>query len=77
VASRNPSSGAAKALTACGVEVVKADLLEPSSLRALYDGTRGAFFLTNFGDPAQRGREEEIGAGGVNAARSAGVKHLI
>jgi len=34
VASRNPSSDAAKALTARGVEVVKADLLEPSSLKA-------------------------------------------
>src|SRR6267143_1721745 len=54
VASRNPSSDAAKALRA-----------------------RGAFLVTNFGDPAQRGREEEIGANAVNAARSAGVKHLI
>ena len=77
VASRNPSSDAAKALTARGVEVVKADLLEPSSLKALYHGARGAFLVTNFGDPAQRGREEEIGASAVNAARSAGVKHLI
>jgi uncharacterized protein YbjT (DUF2867 family) len=77
VASRNPSSDAAKALTARGVEVVKADLLEPSSLKALYDGAHGAFLVTNFGDPAQRGREEAIGASAVNAARSAGVKHLI
>jgi len=77
VASRNPSSDAAKALKARGVEVVKADLLEPSSLKALYDGARGAFLVTNFGDPAQRGREEEIGTRAVNAARSAGVKHLI
>ena len=77
VASRNPSSDAAKALTARGAKVVKADLLEPSSLKALYDGAHGAFLVTNFADPAQRGREEEIGAGAVNAARSAGVKHLI
>lgn len=33
VASRNPAGDAARALTARGVEVVKADLLEPSSLR--------------------------------------------
>jgi uncharacterized protein YbjT (DUF2867 family) len=76
-ASRNPSGDAAKALTARGVEVVKADMLEPSSLKALYDGAHGAFLVTNFGDPAQRGREEEIGAGAASAARSAGVKHLI
>ena len=75
VASRNPSSDAAKALTARGVEVVKADLLEPSSLKAFYEGAGGAFLVTNFGDPAQGKREEEIGTGDVNAAR-AGVKHL-
>jgi uncharacterized protein YbjT (DUF2867 family) len=77
VASRNPSGDAAQALTARGVEVVKGDLLEPSSLKVLFDGAHGAFLVTNFGDPAQGGREEEIGAGAVNAARSAGVKHLI
>ena len=34
VASRNPASNAARALAARGVEVVKADLLDPSSLRS-------------------------------------------
>jgi uncharacterized protein YbjT (DUF2867 family) len=77
VASRNPSSEAAKALAARGVEVLKADLLEPSSLEAFYDGAHGAFVVTNFWDPGQGEREEEIGAGAVSAARSAGVKHLI
>src|SRR5438128_3360914 len=72
VASRNPSTDAAKALIARGAEVVKADLLEPSSLEAFYDGASGVFLVTNFGDPAQRGHEEEIGASAVNAARSAG-----
>src|SRR5882762_11150244 len=53
VASRSPSSDAAKALIARGAEVVQGDLLEPSSLGALYDGASGAFLVTNFGDPAQ------------------------
>src|SRR5882672_4177454 len=75
VASRNPSSDAATALTARGAEVVKADLLDPLSLQSLYDGADGAFVVTNFGDPTQRGREEEIGANAVNAAHSSGVKH--
>src|SRR4051812_12883661 len=66
VASRNPSSDAARALTARGVEVVKADLLEPSSLKALYDGAHGAFVVTNFWDPGQTEREGEIGASAVN-----------
>src|SRR5450432_1201091 len=77
VASRNPSSDAAKALTARGVEIVKADLLESSSLGALYDGAHGAFVVTNFWDPAQGEREEEVGVGAVKAARAAGVKHLV
>jgi NAD(P)-dependent dehydrogenase (short-subunit alcohol dehydrogenase family) len=77
VASRNPSSDAAKALKARGVDVVKADLLEPSSLKAFFDGAHGAFLVTNAQDPAQHLREEEIGASAVTAARSAGVKHLI
>src|SRR5258708_18664030 len=75
VASRNPSSDAAKALTARGVAVVKADLLEPSSLTAFYDGAHGAFLVTNFGDPPQIGRLEQIGATAENAARSAGPTH--
>ncbi len=77
VATRNPSSDSAKALTARGVEVVQADLLEPSSLAALFKGAHGAFVVTNSWDPQQAAREEEIGAGAVNAARAVGVKHLV
>lgn len=77
VGSRNPSSDAAKALAARGVEVVKADLLQPSSLEALYRGAHGAFVVTNFWDPAQNEREEQLGAAAVEAARAAGVKHLV
>jgi uncharacterized protein YbjT (DUF2867 family) len=77
VATRNPSSDAAKALTARGVEVMNADMLDPSSLQRFYEGAHGAFVVTNFGDPAQAHREAEVGAGAVNAARKAGVKHLI
>jgi uncharacterized protein YbjT (DUF2867 family) len=77
VATRNPSGDAAAALKARGVEVVKGDLLEPASLGALYDGAHGAFVVTNFWDPAQSEREEELGVGAVDAARAAGVKHLV
>lgn len=77
VASRNPSSDAARALTARGVEVVKADLLEPSSLRPALEGSHGAFVVTNFWDPGQMQRETEIGTEAVKAARAAGVEHLI
>ena len=77
VASRNPASNAARALAARGVEVVKADLLEPSSLRSALEGAHGAFVVTNFWDPAQMPRETEIGTAAVQAARAAGVEHLI
>lgn len=77
VASRNPASDAAKALARRGVEVVKGDLLDPRSLAAFYEGAYGAFVVTNFWDPGQSQREDEVGAGAVNAAKAAGVKHLI
>ena len=77
VASRHPTSDAARALTGRGVEVVKADLLEPNSLRPALEGSHGAFLVTNFWDPGQMQRETEIGTEAVKAARAAGVEHLI
>ena len=77
VTSRDPASDAARALVARGVEVVRADLLDPSSLRTALAGAHGAFVVTNFWDPVQMPRETEIGAAAVQAARAAGVKHLI
>jgi uncharacterized protein YbjT (DUF2867 family) len=77
VASRNPASDAARALAARDVEVVHADLLDPGSLVAAFKGAYGAFLVTDFWEPAQGVREEEIGAAAVRAAREAGVEHLI
>ncbi len=77
VASRNPASAAAEAVKKRGVQVVKGDLLEPSSLRAAFEGAHGAFLVTNFWDSAQMQKETEIGIAGVKEARAAGVQHLI
>jgi uncharacterized protein YbjT (DUF2867 family) len=77
VPTRNMGSDAARALAARGVELVKADLLEPSSLRAAFEGAYGAFLVTNPWDPGQRQREFEIATAAVKAARAAGVQHLI
>jgi uncharacterized protein YbjT (DUF2867 family) len=77
VPSRNPDNEAGRALAARGVEVVKADLLEPSTLASAFAGAHGAFVVTNFWDPAQAPRETEIGTGAVKAARAAGVQHLV
>jgi len=77
VTSRNPASDAARALAARGVEMVRADLLDPGSLRSALAGAHGAFVVTNFWDPAQMQSETAIGAAVVKAARAAGVHHLV
>lgn len=77
VASRNPASEAGRALTARGVEVVAADLLDAKTLGAALAGAHGAFLVTNFWDPTQGPRETEIGTAAVHAARAAGVEHMI
>jgi uncharacterized protein YbjT (DUF2867 family) len=77
VTGRDPASDAARALAARGVDVVKADLLDPGSLRSAFAGAHGAFVVTSFWDPAQMPRETEIGTAAVQAARATGVKHLV
>jgi uncharacterized protein YbjT (DUF2867 family) len=77
VVSRNPASKSAETLEERGVRVVKGDLLEPSSLRAAFEGAHGAFLVTNFWDPAQMPKETEIGNAAVKEARAAGVQHFI
>jgi uncharacterized protein YbjT (DUF2867 family) len=77
VASRNVASEAARALAAREVELVQADLLDPSSLARAFEGAYGAFVVTNFWEPNQGVREAEIGAAAVTVARKVGVEHLI
>jgi uncharacterized protein YbjT (DUF2867 family) len=77
VVTRNRKSDAARALAARDVEVVEGDLLEPSSLRAAFEGAYGAFLVTNFWDPGLGTREAEVAGAAVGEARRAGVEHLI
>jgi uncharacterized protein YbjT (DUF2867 family) len=77
VVSRNPASPSAETLKKLGVQVVKGDLLDASSLRAAFEGAHGAFLVTNYWDPAQMPRETEIGIAAVKEARSADVQHFI
>ena len=77
VVTRDPASKSAEALAKRGVEVVKGDLLEPRSLRAAFEGSYGAFLVTNFWDPAQMAKETEIAVAAVKEARDAGVQHFI
>jgi uncharacterized protein YbjT (DUF2867 family) len=77
VVSRDPASKSAESLEKRGVRVVKGDLLEPTSLRAAFEGAHGAFLVTNYWDPAQMPKETEIGNAAVKEARAAGVQHFI
>ncbi|MGW5195532.1 NmrA/HSCARG family protein [Kribbella sp. NPDC004138] len=83
---RNPDSGAAQDLAAAGAEVVAADLDDEASIRAAFDGTYGAFVVTNYWAPltpeeeAVRTRAEmELAQAetAARAARDAGVQHLV
>jgi uncharacterized protein YbjT (DUF2867 family) len=74
---RNPDSDKGRALAAAGAEVVKADLDDPASLRAAFDGAYGAFCLTNFWEHFSGKKETEQGRALAQAAGAAGVKHAI
>ena len=77
VATRNPASESSDRLRKRGVQVVKGDLLDPSSLRPAFERAHGAFLVTNFWDPAQTQSETEIGKAAVREASAAGIHHFI
>ncbi len=56
-------------------EVVKADLRQPETLKAAFEGAHGVFLVTNFWEAGT----EELGqaTAAVDAATNAGVQHLI
>ncbi|KAG8830624.1 NmrA-like domain-containing protein 1 [Serendipita sp. 400] len=72
---RNPESSSAKALAAKGVEVVKADLSDPSTLAPAMEGAYGVFGVTDFWQAFMA--EEQQGKDMVDAAKQAGVKHFV
>jgi uncharacterized protein YbjT (DUF2867 family) len=82
---RNPSSEKAKALTAKGVEVVKADLNDEQSLIKAFEGSTAIFGVTDFFEPfAANGPEKAIeieATQGINIAKAAaktqGLEHYI
>jgi uncharacterized protein YbjT (DUF2867 family) len=74
---RNPDSDAAKALAAAGAEVVTADLDDTDSLKRAFDGAYGAFCLTNFWEHFSPEKETTQGKALAEAAKAAGVKHVI
>ena len=74
---RNPNSEKAQALKAAGVEVVAADLDKPETLSKAFAGAYGAFLLTNFWEHFSPERELAQARNMAQAAKSAGVQHVI
>ncbi len=76
VLTRNPSSPAARALQKAGAQVVKGDLTDKASLAGALKGADAVFGMTT---PFQNGHEAEVtqGVNLVDAAKAAGVKHLV
>lgn len=57
-------------------EVALADLHDPETLRHAFEGTYGVFLVTNFWELGAE-RELRLGKAAVQAARRAGVEHLV
>jgi len=74
---RNPESDKGKELKAMGAEVVAADLDDQKSLERAFAGAYGAFCLTNYWEHFSPEKELAQAANLAEAAKAAGVKHLI
>ncbi|MET0402646.1 MAG: NmrA family NAD(P)-binding protein, partial [Cystobacter sp.] len=65
-------------LAKLGAEVVAADVDDPRSMQAAFAGAHGAFCITSFWEPSlQHGRESTQAKTMAQAARDAGVKHVV
>jgi uncharacterized protein YbjT (DUF2867 family) len=74
---RNVNSDKAKALAKLGAEVVAADVDDAKSLERAFAGAHGAFCVTFFWDHFSPDREKEQARNMAQAARRAGVKHVV
>ncbi|HEU5050587.1 MAG TPA: NmrA/HSCARG family protein [Gemmatimonadales bacterium] len=72
---RHPEGAAARELAARGAEVVRADLDDEASLRAVAEGAWGAVAIQNTWEAGVE-REEEQGKRFARVAREAGIRHL-
>ncbi|KAK4104398.1 NmrA-domain-containing protein [Parathielavia hyrcaniae] len=76
---RDVSSSLAQALSKQGVKVVTADMSSPASLSKVLEGTHTLFLVTlpDFVTGAAPGTEFEHGKNVADAAKAAGVQHLV
>ncbi|EFY97672.1 NmrA-like family protein [Metarhizium robertsii] len=74
---RDVSKPAAQALTAKGVEMVKADMSSPEAAAPAVQGAHSVFMVTNFWESMSDKIEIAQGKAVTDASKAAGVKHLI
>ena len=74
---RKPNSDKAKALAKRGAEVVQADLDDVKSLTKAFTGAYGVYGVTNFWEHFSAEKETAQGKNIAQAAKAAGVKHVI
>lgn len=74
---RNPQSEKAKELQEMGAEVVAGDVDDPQSVRNVMDGAYGAFCVTFFWDHFSPEKEYGQAKSMAEAAKDAGLKHVI
>ena len=74
---RDTGKDKAKALAAAGAEVVKADLDDVESLKKAFAGAHGVYAVTNFWEHFSGEKEKTQAKNIADAAKAAGVKHVI
>ena len=74
---RDPSKDAAKAMAAKGAEVVAGNLDDVESLKKAFAGAYGVFAVTNFWEHFSGEKEIAQAKNIAEAAKAAGVKHVI
>jgi len=74
---RDTTSDAARKLAGVGADVVHANLDDPSSVKRAFEGAYGAFCVTFFWDHHSPEREKQQAKTMAEAARAAGLKHVI
>ncbi len=74
---RDPDKPAARSLVELGAAVVKGDLDDPRSVRRAMDAVHGVFSVQTPYGPGGAEREAQEGIAVVDAAKDAGVEHLV
>jgi uncharacterized protein YbjT (DUF2867 family) len=73
---RRPNRRRARALAELGAEVVRADMNDPASLRAAFEGSHGVYSVQN-GLKSGFDREVAQGRNVADAAKDVGVRHVV